>query len=260
MLEPRADLPEGWERRRLTIVVPTYNEVDNIAGLVEQLLALPLPELRVLIVDDNSPDGTGKVADTLADNNPRVSVLHRQSKEGLGRAYVDGITAALASDPEWVVQMDADGSHPVQAIPGMLGTALATNAHVVIGSRYVSGGSVDNQWGTNRRWLSAFAEWYVELILNLGIRDATAGFKFWSAETLRTLDLSRVGAAGYAFQVEMNYLASLEGCRIVEVPIYFADRVAGRSKMTFRIKAESALQPWKLRWQYRDRQRQVSHL
>ncbi|WP_158880308.1 polyprenol monophosphomannose synthase [Amycolatopsis anabasis] len=249
--DPPVELPDKWARQRVTVVVPCYNEAETLPVLVERLLALPLPELRILVVDDNSPDGTGQVADELAATVERVSVVHRERKEGLGRAYVAGFSAALETSPDWVVQMDADGSHPPEAIPGLLGTALAARAEVVIGSRYVPGGRVDEEWGTNRRWLSAFAEWYVERILGLGIRDATAGFKCWSAETLRRLDLSRVGAAGYAFQVEMNYLAVRENCRMVEVPIYFADRTVGESKMSFRVKLESAVQPWKLRRRHR---------
>lgn len=260
-----ADQVEHWSACPVVVVVPTYNEADNLPGLVQQLLALPLPALRVLVVDDDSPDGTGKLADELADTTQRVAVLHRTTKDGLGRAYVDGFTAALNGlawttpfAPEWVVQMDADGSHPVEAIPGLLGTALAASAQLVIGSRYVPGGSIDGEWGTDRRWLSAFGNWYLERILRLGIRDATAGFKLWSADTLRVLDLSRVGAAGYAFQAEMNYLAVRGGCRVVEVPIHFTDRVAGTSKMSFRVKLESALRPWSLRWQYRRRRGEAS--
>jgi dolichol-phosphate mannosyltransferase len=249
----------------VTVVVPTYNEADNLPGLVRQLLALPLPQLRVLVVDDDSPDGTGKLADELARATQRVAVLHRSTKNGLGRAYVDGFTAVLnglswepSFIPEWVVQMDADGSHPVAAIPGMVGTALAASAQLVIGSRYVPGGSIDGEWGINRRWLSAFGNWYLERILHLGIRDATAGFKLWAAETLRGLDLSRVGAAGYAFQAEMNFLAVRSGCRVVEVPIHFTDRVTGTSKMSFGVKLESALRPWSLRWQYRRQRGEIS--
>ncbi|MGH3697371.1 MAG: polyprenol monophosphomannose synthase [Pseudonocardiaceae bacterium] len=256
--EPRQTCP-------LIVVTPTYNEAGSLPGLVQRLLALPLPELRVLVVDDNSPDGTGKLADEIAHTTQRVAVLHRATKDGLGRAYIDGFTAVLNGlpwitpfTPEWVVQIDADGSHPVEEIPGLLGTALAARAQLVIGSRYVPGGSIDGEWGINRRWLSAFGNWYLERILHLGIRDATAGFKVWSADTLRMLNLSQIGAAGYAFQAEMNYLAVRSGCRVVEVPIHFTDRTAGTSKMSFGVKLESALRPWSLRWRYRRQRREVS--
>lgn len=245
----------------VTVVVPTYNEACTLPALVEALLALPLEALRVLVVDDDSPDGTGELADNLARTHGRVSVLHREVKNGLGRAYVEGFTAALngyanpravvLGEPEWIVQMDADGSHPVDAIPRLLATAFRTGANLVIGSRYVSGGSIDSAWGINRRYLSGFGNWYANRILGLNIHDATAGFKLWSASELRRLDLVRVRSNGYAFQVEMNFLALRQGCRIVEVPIHFADRVIGQSKMDFSVKVESALRPWCLRWRYR---------
>ena len=251
----------------LTVVVPTYNEADNLPPLVDALLALPLKALRVLVVDDDSPDGTGKLADELAEKHERVSVLHRTMKDGLGRAYVEGFAAALNGhgdsiraghdEPEWIVQMDADGSHPVDAIPRLLSTALRTGSDLVIGSRYVVGGSIDSTWGFNRKSLSMFGNWYANLILDLNIHDATAGFKLWNAHKLRCLDLARVRSNGYAFQVEMNFLARQRGCRIVEIPIHFADRAVGQSKMNFHIKVESALRPWRLRWQYRGQHREV---
>lgn len=262
MIEPAGLRDDEWDIP-LTVVVPTYNEADNLSTLVEALLALPLGGLRVLVVDDESPDGTGKLADELADTNERVSVLHRTMKNGLGRAYVDGFTAALnddvdsASGPEWIAQMDADGSHPVDAIPRLLGTALREGVDLVIGSRYVPGGSIDSTWGINRRYLSSFGNWYANRVLDLHIRDATAGFKLWNARELRRLDVARVRSNGYAFQVEMNFLARRQGCGIVEIPIQFTDRAAGRSKMDFQIKVESALRPWRLRWQYRGQNREV---
>jgi dolichol-phosphate mannosyltransferase len=247
----------------VTVVVPTYNEADNLPPLLGTLLALPLRRLRVLVVDDDSPDGTGRLADELADTYESVSVLHRTMKDGLGRAYVEGFSAALngyagsVDEPEWIVQMDADGSHPVEAIPRLLGTALR-GADLVIGSRYVPGGSIDSTWGINRRYLSSFGNWYANRVLGLHIHDATAGFKLWNAGELRRLDVARVRSNGYAFQVEMNFLARRQGCRIVEIPIRFTDRAAGRSKMDFRIKVESAVRPWRLRWQYRGQNRRVS--
>jgi dolichol-phosphate mannosyltransferase len=256
-----AELRDGEWETPLTVVVPTYNEADNLPLLVEALLALPLGKLRILIVDDDSPDGTGKLADELADTCERVSVLHRTIKNGLGRAYVEGFSAALdgyagsvgvaLGEPAWIVQMDADGSHPVDAIPRLLGIALRSGADLVIGSRYVPGGSIDSTWGINRRYLSGFGNWYANHVLGLRIHDATAGFKLWNACELRRLDLARVRSNGYAFQVEMNFLARRRGYRIVETPIHFTDRAVGQSKMNFRVKVESAVQPWRLRWRYR---------
>ncbi|MGH3897028.1 MAG: polyprenol monophosphomannose synthase [Pseudonocardiaceae bacterium] len=258
---------DEW-RTPVTVVVPTYNEADNLPTLVDALLALPLEGLRVLVVDDDSPDGTGKLADELAQTHERVSVLHRTMKDGLGRAYVEGFTAALngytdqfpgaPDEPEWIVQMDADGSHPVDAIPRLLRTALRTGADLVIGSRYVPGGSIDSAWGIHRKYLSGFGNWYANRVLGLTIQDATAGFKLWSAHELRSLDLVRVRSNGYAFQVEMNFLARRRGCRIMEIPIHFTDRAVGQSKMDFRVKVESALRPWRLRWQYRGQHREVT--
>ncbi len=267
MTEPAELRGDEW-RTQLTVVVPTYNEADNLPSLVDALLALPLEALRVLVVDDDSPDGTGKLADEFAQTHQRVSVLHRTMKNGLGRAYVDGFTAALngyvdqvpaaPDEPEWIVQMDADGSHPVDAIPRLLQTALRTGADLVIGSRYVPGGSIDSAWGINRRYLSGFGNWYANRVLSLNIHDATAGFKLWRARELRHLDLARVRSNGYAFQVEMNFLARRRGCRIMEIPIHFSDRAVGQSKMDFRVKVESALRPWRLRWQYRGQYREIT--
>jgi dolichol-phosphate mannosyltransferase len=257
-----AELRGDELRAAVTVVVPTYNEAETLPPLVDALLALPLEGLRVLVVDDDSPDGTGTLADELAAAHERVSVLHRTTKDGLGRAYVEGFTATLNGDvagapdaPEWIVQMDADGSHPVDAIPRLLGTAFRTGADLVIGSRYVPGGSIDSAWGIHRKYLSGFGNWYANRILGLNIYDATAGFKLWSAGELRSLDLTRVRSNGYAFQVEMNFLARRQGCQIREMPIHFTDRAVGQSKMDFRVKVESALRHWRLRWQYRAQHR-----
>jgi dolichol-phosphate mannosyltransferase len=265
--QPAAELRSDEWCVPVTVVVPTYNEADNLPSLVSALLALPLERLRVLIVDDDSPDGTGKLAAELTETHERVSVLHRTMKNGLGRAYVEGFTAVLNGYPdqlsavldetEWIVQMDADGSHPADAIPRMLGTALRTGANLVIGSRYVPGGSVDSAWGIHRKYLSGFGNWYANRVLSLNIHDATAGFKLWNACELRSLDLTRVRSNGYAFQVEMNFLAHRRGCRIEEIPIHFTDRAVGQSKMDFRIKVESALRPWRLRWQHRGQHREA---
>lgn len=232
---------------RVTVVVPTYNERDNLPVAVERLMALPVPDLHVLVVDDNSPDGTGEVADKLAVDMPEiVGVLHRTEKDGLGRAYVAGITRALDEGADVVVQMDADLSHPAEVIPAMLEELDRTDAGVVLGSRYVSGGSTAEEWKWYRKVLSAWANFYVNLILRLGVKDATAGFKAWKAETLRAIDVASIRSNGYSFQVEMNYRTKQQGIAIAEVPIRFEERTLGASKMSLKVQLESALMPWKL--------------
>jgi len=233
---------------KVTVVVPTYNERDNLPKLVDLLAALDIPNLHVLVVDDNSPDGTGEVADKLALEGPvPVGVLHRTAKDGLGRAYVAGMSRALAEGADVVVQMDADLSHPTTAIPVMIDTLAETDAAVVLGSRYVSGGAVASNWPWHRKALSAWANFYVNTILGLGVKDATAGFKAWRAGTLRTIDVDSVQSNGYAFQVEMNYRVVKHGMTIAEVPITFEERTKGVSKMSLAVQVESALLPWKLR-------------
>jgi dolichol-phosphate mannosyltransferase len=248
------ELPSPWRDAAVTVVLPTYNESANLPVVVGALLALPLPQLSVLVVDDESPDGTGKVADELAAAHPgRVAVVHRAAKEGLGRAYVDGMSRALDAGAEYVVQMDADLSHPPEYIPQLLGTLLSTRAGVVIGSRYVPGGSLAEEWGLDRRLLSGWANFYVETLLRLRIRDVTAGYKLWSREALLDVGLQRVHSNGYSFQVEMNYLAARNGHKIVEIPIHFEERHLGSSKMTLAVKLESAKLPFQLRRRYRRR-------
>ena len=235
---------------KITVVVPTYNERENLPVLVAQLQALSIPNLHVLVVDDNSPDGTGSVAEQLAsESNGTVSVLHRKEKDGLGRAYVAGMTQALASDSDVVIQMDADLSHPVSAIPTMLERIRTSGADLVIGSRYVDGGSTAAEWPWHRKALSAWANFYVGAILSLKVKDATAGFKAWTANALKEIDLPSVRSDGYSFQVEMNYRAARHSLKIMEVPIRFEERVDGASKMDLREQLESALTPWKLRFQ-----------
>ncbi|MFF0369444.1 polyprenol monophosphomannose synthase [Micromonospora sp. NPDC005087] len=252
MIEP-VQLPSPWRDARLTVVVPTYNEAGNLPALVERLLALPLPGLRILVADDNSPDGTGEVADKLAIEHPdRIEVVHRAGKEGLGRAYVDGMGRALDGGAEYVAQMDADLSHPPEALPGMLGALLSTQAGVVIGSRYVPGGELDENWPLYRRALSGWANLYVHTLLRVRIRDLTAGFKIWRADALRDIGLTRVQSNGYSFQVEMHYLATKLGHTILEVPIRFEERRDGESKMTTATKIESALMPFRLRSKHRN--------
>jgi dolichol-phosphate mannosyltransferase len=233
---------------KLTIVVPTYNEAANLPRLAEVLMQLPLPTLHLLVVDDRSPDGTGEIADKLAADNPRISVLHRTAKNGLGRAYVDGMTRALDEGADIVVQMDADLSHPAEVIPRMVEVLSTTDAAVVLGSRYVAGGAVASAWAWHRKALSAWANFYVNAILRLRVKDVTAGFKAWRAETLRAIDLPTVRSNGYAFQVEMNYRTVSRGLMIAEVPITFEERADGVSKMSLGVQIESALMPWKLRF------------
>ncbi|OON74250.1 polyprenol monophosphomannose synthase [Streptomyces tsukubensis] len=232
--------------------MPTYNEAANLSRIADIVMNLPLAGLRLKIVDDNSPDGTGQIAEELAekyrtDGESRITVLHRTEKDGLGRAYTAGMLAALDDGAEYVVQMDADGSHPAHVIPQMLGTALATGAGFVVGSRYVDGGTLDEQWGRHRRLLSRFANSYVRFVLATKIRDITAGFNLWQARTLRELDLRTLDSAGYSFQVELKYKAVQAGHVGVEIPIRFEERTEGVSKMTLRTQVESALVPLRLR-------------
>jgi dolichol-phosphate mannosyltransferase len=243
------ELPEPWRSAGVVVVLPTYQEAANLPMVVKMLMDLPLPSMRVLVVDDNSPDGTGQVAEELADRygRNRVGVVHRQGKEGLGKAYLDGMSRAVAEGAEFVVQMDSDLSHDPEYLPGMLGTMLSAGADVVIGSRYIVGASVGTEWPRHRKALSAFANAYVRALLRLGIRDATAGYKVWRTSALKTIGLGNVRSHGYSFQVEMNYRARLLGLKIVELPIHFSERAAGESKMSLKVQLESAAMPFKLK-------------
>jgi dolichol-phosphate mannosyltransferase len=247
------DLPEPWRSAALTVVLPTYNEAANLPVIVAELLDLPLTGLRILVADDNSPDGTGDIADELAARfgDARVSVVHRPGKEGLGRAYVDGMTRAVRTGAEFVAQMDSDLSHSPGYLSQMLGVLLSTDADVVIGSRYIAGASVAQEWSWHRKVLSDFANTYVRMLLRLGIRDVTAGFKLWRSSALETIDVSHVRSNGYSFQVEMNYRAVQRGLKVIEIPIHFAERHEGESKMNLRVQLESALMPFLLRYRAR---------
>ncbi|HEV7977015.1 polyprenol monophosphomannose synthase [Amycolatopsis sp.] len=250
------ELPAAWRSTAITVVIPTYNEADNLPAVIAAVTGIGLDGLSILVVDDNSPDGTGKLADELAegynktqaesDRPGRMNVLHRAEKDGLGRAYIAGMTQALEDGAQYVVQMDADGSHPYTAIPAMLGAALATGADVVTGSRYVSGGSVDADWSWRRKALSAFANFYVNRILRTRIRDVTSGFNLWHRATLEALDLKTIKGSSYSFQVEMKYRASQDDRVLLEIPIHFVERAAGSSKMTLAVQLESAWRPWRL--------------
>jgi dolichol-phosphate mannosyltransferase len=242
-------LPEPWSSVDLVVVLPTYQEAANLPTIVAALFDLSLPGLRILVVDDNSPDGTGLVAEELADKygRRRLEVLHRGGKEGLGRAYVAGMSRALAAGAEFVVQMDSDLSHAPRYLPQMLGTLLSASADVVIGSRYVAGASLASEWSWHRRALSGFANYYVRAMLRLGIRDVTAGFKIWRSSALEAIDVASIRSNGYSFQVEMNFRSVRHGLKIVELPIHFAERREGDSKMNLRVQLESALIPFLLR-------------
>jgi len=246
-------LPEPWRSAAVTVVLPTYNEAANLPVIVGELLGLPLTGLRILVADDNSPDGTGEIADQLAEQYgaDRIVVMHRPGKQGLGRAYVDGMVRAVAAGAQFVVQMDADLSHGPQYLPQMLGTLLATDADVVIGSRYVCGASLAQEWSWHRKALSGFANAYVRGLLRLGVRDVTAGFKLWRASALEIIDVASIRSNGYSFQVEMNYRTVQHGLKIVELPIHFADRREGQSKMSMKVQLESAMMPLTLRRQAR---------
>jgi len=223
----------------VTVVVPTFNEANNLPALVGELFAQPVPDLRLLIVDDDSPDGTGKLADELAARTPgRMDVMRRTGLRGLGRAYVDGFGWALQHGADAIVQMDADFSHSPTDVPRL--AARMSDCDVAVGSRYVSGGKVDEQWSLGRYALSWWANVYARSILGLKTQDATAGFKCWKRSALEAIDLSRIRSNGYIFQVEMTYVSERLGLRICEVPIYFEDRRIGQSKMTVPVKIEAA--------------------
>ncbi|WP_216897953.1 polyprenol monophosphomannose synthase [Nocardia alni] len=227
--------------------MPTYNERENLPVAVDRLTALAIADLHILVVDDNSPDGTGEFADKLAAERPEnLGVLHRTEKDGLGRAYIAGITRALDEGADVIIQMDADLSHPADVIPAMLDKLETSGAGVVLGSRYVPGGSTATEWKWYRKALSAWANFYVNAILRMGVKDATAGFKAWKADTLRAIDVASIRSNGYSFQVEMNYRTIKRGVSIAEVPIRFEERTKGASKMSLKVQLESAAMPWKL--------------
>lgn len=234
----------------ITIIIPTYNEAENLPKLVSALFSLNL-NLRLLIVDDNSPDGTGEIADTLSADYPeRVEVLHREGKLGLRTAYLSGIGLALATDTDAIAQMDADFSHEPERLLEM--AEMLKNRDVVLGSRYVPGGRVDANWPRWRKALSAFGNFYARTILGFKLRDVTTGYRLWRRETLEGMPLNRIQSSGYVFLVEMAYMAYSLGYRFGEVPIYFADRQWGKSKMSFKIQLEAAFRIWQVRWGYRD--------
>ena len=219
------------------VCLPTYNERENLERMIEALAPLGV---RVLVIDDNSPDGTGKIADELAATRDWLSVLHRTTKEGLGRAYIAGFHEVLAGDAGYVLQMDCDFSHDPADVPRLI-AAVEAGADLALGSRYVAGGGTSN-WGLTRQLISRGASIFTRLIL-MPVHDATGGFKCWRREVLESIDLDSIDAAGYVFQIETTYRTRRKGFKVVEVPIHFADRTAGQSKMSFAVAFEAV---WKV--------------
>ncbi len=229
---------------RTLVIVPTYNEKDNLPPLVARITTLPVP-VEVLVVDDNSPDGTGRVADGIAAENARVHVLHRAGKSGLGRAYCDGFKWALQRDYEFVFEMDGDFSHNPSDIPEFLSAAREQNADLVLGSRYRDGIRVIN-WPLKRLMLSLAAARYVRVITGMPFTDPTGGFKCFRRRALASIDLDSVRSNGYSFQIEMTHKLWRQGMKIVEVPIIFTDRLQGSSKMSSRIVREALWMVWRV--------------
>ena len=228
--------------QRPLVVVPTYNERENLPVLVEGLLRTP--GLRVLIVDDRSPDGTGELGDALArESDGRLTILHRTGPRGFGLSYIEAMQRALVTDATSICQMDADLSHDPADVPRLV--AAMADADLAIGSRYIPGGRIEN-WPKRRVLLSAFANRYIRAITGLEPRDCTTGFRCWRREALRQIPLARLRSNGYAFQVEMLWEAKSHGCRMTEVPITFVERRRGASKLSSQVIAESVLMPWRL--------------
>ena len=240
------------------VVLPTYNEADNIGPIATAILD-SLPHAALLVVDDGSPDGTGRLADEMAAVDLRVRVRHRAAKQGLGRAYLDGFGQVLEAGAEIAVQMDADWSHDPASLPALIAPILDGTADLVIGSRYVAGGSVVD-WGLGRRFVSRGGSIFARVVLGLRPNDLTGGFKAWRCSTLAEIPFEGIHAGGYVFQIEMTYRASRAGARIAEVPITFRDRRVGQSKMSRRIVIEALVVVCQLRldeigaW-YRSRRR-----
>jgi dolichol-phosphate mannosyltransferase len=219
------------------VIIPTYNERDNLEWIVGRVRAA-VPAADVLVVDDNSPDGTGRLADALVEGDPQVHVLHRAGKDGLGAAYREGMRWALAAGYDAIVEMDADGSHAPEQLPSLL--ARLADSDVVVGSRWVTGGRVEG-WALERELLSRAGSAYARFALGVPVRDVTGGFRAFSADALRRIDLDAVLSQGYCFQIDMIWHAAVRGLRIAEVPITFVERERGRSKMSGAIVAEAML-------------------
>ena len=235
---------------KITVVLPTYNEAENLPKMVSALFSLPL-DLSLLVVDDNSPDGTGQIADDFVkDYSGQVNVVHRAGKMGLRSAYLEGFAKAFEEGADVVVQMDADFSHDPAVLVEM--ARHIESCDLVVGSRYVKGGSLAKRWPLWRKALSAFGNNYARMILNFPLQDVTTGYRMWKRNALEAIPLDRIRSNGYVFLVEMAYIAYLMGFEIVEVPIHFSDRRWGKSKMSFKIQMEAAVRIWDVRWHYRD--------
>ncbi len=247
-LKSEADAPAS-----VIVVIPTFNERENLPQLATEILLL-CPRYRLLVVDDNSPDGTGRIADDLAVEYPgRVDVLHRVAKEGLGRAYVAGLTSALELGGSLIAQMDADHSHQPEDLAKLV-AAAETDPEVglVLGSRYIAGGNTVG-WPWHRKLISRAGGIYAGMILGVPVRDLTGGFKVWRPETLRLIELPSIHSDGYSFQIETTFRALTKGARVIQVPIAFTDRIAGKSKLSRSVVIEAALMVWRLRF------RQLTH-
>jgi dolichol-phosphate mannosyltransferase len=234
---------DSQRRRRALVCLPTYDEKDNIGPITDAILAAT-PDVDVLVIDDNSPDGTGQLADAIAARELRVHVLHRKGKEGLGKAYLAGFAWAMERGYQLVLEMDADFSHNPKYLPRML--ELAEDADLVLGSRNVKGGGTVN-WGIGRKVLSRGGSFYARTILGLSVRDLTGGFKCFRREVLEAIDLPSVQCSGYAFQIELTYRAVRKGFRVKELPIVFEERRVGQSKMSRRIVLEAISKVWSIR-------------
>ncbi|MGJ3239479.1 MAG: polyprenol monophosphomannose synthase [Anaerolineae bacterium] len=237
--------------QKIMVVMPTYNEKQTLPLITEALFNLNIAGLELLVVDDSSPDGTGQLAEALrAQYDEQVHILHRTEKAGLGPAYIAGFKRALALGAEIIIQMDADFSHQPKYLPALLEQIKTQD--LVLGSRFVRGGSVDENWSAYRKLLSWWANRvYTPTILSMPVYDATGGFKVWRRETLIGMDIDRVQSNGYVFQVEMNYVAYKLGYRIAEIPIHFPDRQLGTSKMDSSVALEAAIRVWDLLFRYR---------
>ncbi|GAB3583498.1 polyprenol monophosphomannose synthase [Calidifontibacter terrae] len=254
MPESEAALTSRGPIERVLVLLPTYNEVENLPLIMRRIRA-SVPEADVLVLDDNSPDGTGQLADSMAAADDHVQVLHRAGKEGLGKAYVAGFQWGLERDYDALIEIDADGSHPPEVLPQMI--AAAADADLVIGSRWVPGGDIVN-WPRSRQVISRGGNLYIRLALGMPVKDATAGYRVYRADTLRTIGLDDVDSQGYCFQVDLTWRVVRHGLRIVEVPITFVEREIGASKMSQGIVQEAMLNV--TRWGAAHRARQVASL
>ena len=235
---------------RITVILPTYNEVENLTQITTELWSLSFSDLNIVIVDDGSPDGTGELAEQISARNPgKMDVIHRQKKLGLGSAYIAGFKFAFQQNAEIIVQMDSDFSHSPSYLPGFL--KHITRNELVIGSRYIEGGSLDDRWGMGRKLLSRFGNSYARAILKLPIHDCTGGFRVWRNDVLEKMPLEVIRSEGYVFQIEMVFVAHRLGFKIIESPIYFEDRRSGQSKMTLRIQLEAAFRVWQILYLHR---------